>query len=130
MLLGLQLEAEPTPEGYFRVHAALPGTPADKAGLKMGDEITAIDDRSVVGMTGEEGRNLIRGAAGTPIRLTLRHSGQVQAVTLTREVFGVGRELLRITLAPRSPTGFSELVEVRREGRFQTLEEVLFRPTP
>ena len=60
-------------------------SPADKANIKAGDEIVAIDGKSTEGMTPEDASALIRGEVGTSITLQLsRQERGIFEVTLTR----------------------------------------------
>lgn len=52
------------------------GTPAQKAGIKKGDIILAVDGKSTVGMTSDQVVDKIRGTIGTPVTLTVRHAGE------------------------------------------------------
>jgi carboxyl-terminal processing protease len=51
--------------------APLSGMPAEKAGVKAGDKIYAIDGKSTIGMTVDEAVKAIRGKKGTIVTLTL-----------------------------------------------------------
>lgn len=51
--------------------APLAGMPAEKAGVKAGDKIYAIDGKSTIGMTVDEAVKAIRGKKGTIVTLTL-----------------------------------------------------------
>jgi len=51
--------------------APLSGMPAEKAGLKAGDKIYAIDGKSVLGLTVDEAVKKIRGTKGTFVTLTV-----------------------------------------------------------
>jgi len=70
------------------VIAPLEGTPAKKAGLRSGDEIVKIDDKSTVDMTLEEAVNLIRGAKNTKVKLTILRGDDAaqQEISITRSV--------------------------------------------
>jgi len=57
---------------------------ADKAGLKAGDEIIAIDGVDVSGFKNDAG-NLLQGAAGTDVTLTYKRQGKTESVKVTRE---------------------------------------------
>jgi hypothetical protein len=117
--IGLQLERNPTRAGDFQVHLAMPNTPAGKAGLKRGDLIRAIDGRPVKRMTVDQGLALMRGPAGTGVRLILRRTGRDREVTLTRQLIVLRADPLRVTFAPMSPAGLSELIEIKSGGRYQ-----------
>jgi carboxyl-terminal processing protease len=55
---------------------AIENSPALKAGLKAGDEILAIDGKPTLKMKVDDASKLIRGKAGTPIKLRLGRKGQ------------------------------------------------------
>lgn len=57
------------------VVAPITGAPADKAGLRAGDVITAIDGTTVDGQTLDEARMRVRGPKGTAVRLTIEREG-------------------------------------------------------
>lgn len=54
----------------------IPNSPASKAGIQPGDQLLAIDGRSTANMSVEEASKLIRGKAGTPIRLSLQRDNR------------------------------------------------------
>ncbi len=65
----------------------LPGSPADKAGLRAGDRFVRIDDSSVSNLSLVEIAGRLRGAVGSPIHVTvLRHGGE--------RTFAMHREIL------------------------------------
>jgi len=55
----------------LRVASVLPRTPAQGAGIKEGDLITAVDGRSLAGVPTEVATARIKGPPGTPIELRL-----------------------------------------------------------
>ncbi|MEO1938392.1 MAG: PDZ domain-containing protein, partial [Sulfurimonas sp.] len=63
-------------DGALTVIAPIDGTPADKAGLKSGDIILKIDDKSTLGMTIDEAVSLMRGKVGDPIDLAIVRKGE------------------------------------------------------
>jgi len=58
-------------DNHLTIIAPLPDTPAEKAGLKTGDRIAAIDGRDTTGMAVEMAVSLIRGPQKTPVVLTI-----------------------------------------------------------
>lgn len=58
-------------KGGLQVIAPLEGTPAQRAGLRAGDQIIKVDDVVTVDMTAIEAVNLIRGPRGTEVVLTI-----------------------------------------------------------
>ena len=60
------------------------GSPAEKAGLKSKDIIVKIDDTQATDMSIAEAVKLIRGKAGTDVKLTLARDGNKVELTITR----------------------------------------------
>jgi carboxyl-terminal processing protease len=69
--------------------SVLPGTPAEKAGIKAGDVITAVDGQSTKGWTADDAVNHIRGQANTQVRVDVSRNGQSLSFTMTREEINV-----------------------------------------
>lgn len=62
-------------KSQLTVIAPLDGTPGQKAGLKSGDMIFKIDGKDTANMTTDEAVNIIRGAKGTEVTLTIFREG-------------------------------------------------------
>ena len=69
-------------DGALTVIAPIDGTPADKAGLKAGDIILKIDDKSTISMTIDEAVSLMRGKVGAPINLAIVRKGENKPLTI------------------------------------------------
>lgn len=62
------------------------GSPADKAGLKIGDKILAIDGKDAKGFTTEQVSSRLKGEPGTKVKVTVEQlSGETLTATLRRE---------------------------------------------
>ncbi|ATG48517.1 S41 family peptidase [Celeribacter ethanolicus] len=70
--LGIEVTQE---EGFVKVVAPMDGTPADIAGVEAGDYITAVDGKSIMGMTLDDAVELMRGPVGSEIIVTLVRAG-------------------------------------------------------
>lgn len=66
--------------------APLPDTPAERAGLRAGDKVYAIDGESTAGIAVDEAVRKIRGVKGTIVVLTISHDGMEKAkdISITR----------------------------------------------
>lgn len=58
-------------DSELRIIAPLKGTPAEQAGLRAGDYIVQVDEKSTRSMSIEEAVSLIRGKRGTEVILTI-----------------------------------------------------------
>jgi len=71
------------------IASVLPGTPAEKAGLHVGDVITAVDGKSTKGWTADMAVNAIRGQANTQVKIEVSRNGQALTFNLTRQEISV-----------------------------------------
>ena len=74
-------------EGRFEtfVLSAFPGTAAERAGLRFGDRIVAVDGSSAASLDSTAIRDRLRGPKGTTVSLTLERAGKTFSVTLKRD---------------------------------------------
>ncbi len=72
---------------YLTIVELYEDQPADKAGLKVGDQILAIDGKEAKGKDAEALENILRGFPGTEVELLIRRPGEKKefAVTVVRE---------------------------------------------
>lgn len=81
--LGIEVTME---GGLVKVVSPIDGNPAQKAGIKPGDYISAIDGQQVMGMTLDEAVNKMRGKLGTKVKLQIRRPNEKPFdVTLKRD---------------------------------------------
>ncbi|HZJ98726.1 MAG TPA: S41 family peptidase [Tissierellaceae bacterium] len=71
-------------DGYIVIVDAIDTSPAKKAGLVSGDIIFRISGESAVGITAEQAVRLIKGEAGSKVRLTIKRGSKRFAVVLKR----------------------------------------------
>jgi len=76
-----------TRQYYLRVVSARDGSAADKAGIRTGDSVRAIDGQPTRNMSALEGMRLLHGAVGSKVTLTLLRDSLADPheVTLVRE---------------------------------------------
>ena len=86
--LGIEVNME---SGVVKVISPIDNTPASKAGIKAGDYIIKIDNVQVQGKSLMESVDLMRGAVGSSIELTVRRRGVKKAIT-----FNITREIIEI----------------------------------
>jgi len=78
--LGIEVTME---EGVVKVITPLVDTPAFKAGIKAGDYIIKLGPKSVQGLELKDAVNLMRGAPGSSIELTILRKGASKPLTFT-----------------------------------------------
>lgn len=85
--IGVEIFLDPQSQRLC-VASPLPNTPAQKAGIKPGDWIVAIDGQATEGMTLEEAGKKMRGEPGTQVVLSVQTPGEEKPheVKLTREI--------------------------------------------
>jgi carboxyl-terminal processing protease len=80
---GVGMEVTEVPTG-LRVSRVFPGSPAQKAGLRRGDTIIAVNGRSIAGRSSRQSTAIIRGKPGTRVTLTFVSDGRRQTRRVKR----------------------------------------------
>ncbi len=82
--VGLGVELKLDPAG-LKIVGVLKGGPAYEAGLKVGDRITRIDEKSVQGLDLDSAANRLQGAEGSTVAITLlRTDGSTPSLKMIR----------------------------------------------
>ncbi len=85
--VGMELGSK---EGILTVIAALKSTPAEKGGIRPGDQILKINGKITVDMKVDQAVKLIRGKKGTEVKLTIGREGvDPFEITLVRDVINL-----------------------------------------
>jgi len=61
---------------YLEIVSPMEGSPADKAGLKPGDQIISIDGQDMTGVDAEQARQKVLGPKGTEVTLMVMREGE------------------------------------------------------
>ena len=87
-----------TPSPPFTVIDVIPDSPAERAGLRPGDVIVAVDGAPTADLTVREFSALIRGPRDTPVTLRIQRPGEAELreVTLTRAPIVVPTVIYRL----------------------------------
>jgi len=64
-------------------------SPAEKAGMQIGDKIIAIDDKDATSITVDQAASYMRGDAGTTVNVTVLRATKQVSMTLTRAELSV-----------------------------------------
>ncbi|MFM7183349.1 MAG: S41 family peptidase [Planctomycetota bacterium] len=83
--VGLGVELKSAPDGLLVVHV-IPGSPAERAGIRASDHLVGVGGRSLAGMGVDEAAHLLQGPEGSLVTLAiLRAPSPARAVTVRRE---------------------------------------------
>ncbi len=86
--LGIQVGME---DGYVKVISPIDDTPAFKAGIKAGDLIIRLNDKSVKDIGLNEAVKLMRGKPGTPIEVGVLREGEDEPI-----IFNIKRAIIKV----------------------------------
>jgi carboxyl-terminal processing protease len=84
-------------DGLITIKQPYKGYAADEAGLKAGDQIIAVEGKSVRDMTSEEVNLLMKGVSGTELEITVQRPGKDEPITVTLD-----REEVNVPNVPHS----------------------------
>ena len=123
--LGIEVSME---SGVVKVISPIDDTPASKAGIKAGDYIVKINNTQVQGKSLSEAVELMRGAVGSEIELTVRRVGEKKALTfkIIREIIqiqSVKAELIEENIGYIRLTSFNENSGKQIEREIKNLEK-------
>ena len=71
------------------IYSTIKNTPAEAAGLKTGDVITAVDGQKVSGEDFENIANMVKGKEGTKVKLTILRDGQEKEYEIERKTIEI-----------------------------------------
>lgn len=86
---GVGMEIGVNKEGVLTVIAPLKNTPAEKAGIRSGDQIIGINASSTEGMSSDEAVKLIRGKKGTTVTFKVLREGAILTIPVVRDTINV-----------------------------------------
>ena len=80
-----------TTGNYLTIVSPIQGSPADKAGIKPGDKVIAIDGQDMTGVDPEQARQKVIGPKGTKVTLTIARKDEQNPLqfTITRDAIAV-----------------------------------------
>ncbi|MGB9678387.1 MAG: S41 family peptidase [Thermoanaerobacteraceae bacterium] len=85
---------------HIVVVSPIKNTPGERAGIKSGDIITAVDEKKVSGKNLDEAVSMMKGPEGTKVTLTILRDGKTFTKTITREIIKL--ETVDSTMLPNS----------------------------
>jgi len=114
-------------EEKLTIIAPIPGSPAEKAGIRAGDIILEVNGTSTANMSLVEAVTSIRGEEGTPVELLILHGGASEPELIT--VIRARVEIASVNLEMRGEIAYIRLVQFT-ETTDEDLQEVLENLAP
>ena len=116
--VGMEIDVK---KGQLIIVAPLEGTPAQKAGLKAGDKILAINSTSTADLTLEEAVKLIRGPRGTAVTLTVQRESweKNQDIKIIRETIQVPSLKLELKKTKKGDTAYLKIYQFSERTSFE-----------
>ena len=104
--LGIEVDLR---DGWLIVVAPIAGGPAERAGVQPGDRIVEIMGKPTRGWTNEEASRVLRGKAGTPVKLTVERPGVDFPIKLTLSRTMIHQSAVRRSSMLRDGVGYIDL---------------------
>lgn len=76
-------------KGQYIISSIYKDSPADKAGLMIGDIILKINDKDITGKSYDELDLILKGEPGTPVNISAIHDGQKKTVSMKRAMINI-----------------------------------------
>src|SRR5215471_1748534 len=111
------------------VSRPFPDSPAEKAGLRVGDMITHVDGKSTTGLAVEEVVSKLRGAPGTPVHITVSRPGEEKSFELDIIRAALKKYTINFSYMIRPNVGYIK-IESFAETTGKELQEALKKMDP
>lgn len=95
--------------GKITVVQVLRGTPAEKAGLMVGDAIIKADGKSLIGYTPSEAVKVLRGPKGSTVRIVIEREGYEKPIELTIKRAEIPLNTVRASFIYKGDVGYITL---------------------
>ena len=119
------------------VVSPITGGPSEALGIMSGDRIIKIEDKSVIGISNDDVRNKLRGAAGTKVKVTIFRPGTsaLQDYNITRDkipIYSVDTHFMinertgYISVSRFSETTYDEVVKALNDLKDKGMKQLIF----
>lgn len=122
---GVGVTMAPDADGYLNVVSPIDNSPAAKAGIQSGDKIVAVDGETVNGSSIDKAVAMMRGKAGTKVKVTILRDRKNLDVELVRSkivMHSVRSEVLEDNIGYIRISSFEEKTAVEFKEHLRNLE--------
>jgi carboxyl-terminal processing protease len=105
----------------LRVAQVFPRSPADEAGIEVGDIVISVEGESIAGISSAEATKKIKGPEGTEVTIGVRDgkTGRVRKLTLTRAEVTLPNVSQRVERVDGRKLGYVRLLTFSEEAHVQ-----------
>jgi len=107
------------------IQSVIPGTPADKAGLRYGDKFLEVDGKDATSWSSAEVSKNVRGERGTKVRLKMERAGEEKPLEFEIVRDGVPYPSIRNYFMLRDDIGYIGLTNGFQETTAKELDEAI-----
>jgi len=107
------------------IQSIVPGTPADKAGLRYGDKFVSVDEKDALKWTSAELSKNVRGPRGTSVKVKIERPGSDKAIEYTIVRGGVPLPSLRNYFMLKDGVGYVGLTGGFQETTAEELDKAV-----
>lgn len=118
--IGVHIEES---DKYIRVTKPVAGSPAEKAGIQIGDVIYKVDGKDIGGMSLDAAAKLIRGEENTIVKITVWKASTKKEVTYTLKRALVTVETVTSKMLPNN-VGYVSLSEFSADSATQVIQAI------
>ncbi len=122
---GVGMVIEQSASGQTMVQYPFVDSPAYKAGIRPGDLILKVDGKPCAGLTTSEVANLLRGAKGTPVTISLGREGWPKPIDVTVTRAEIPRPAVEFTTMVRPNIGYIRVSTFNDTTTDRDFEEAL-----
>ena len=103
-------------DSFLTIISPLEDTPADRAGIKPGDQIIKINDELIRGITVIEAAKKLRGKKGTTVKLEIMRekSPELLKFTIIRDIIKI-KSIKKVHLIPGTKIGYIRIAEFQKQ---------------
>lgn len=90
--IGIEVKKE---KSVYKINKIIEGSPAERAGLQVGDVIFSIENEAISDSSLVELVEKVKGKAGSKLNLSIERTGKIQQITMVRDTIKINPVLIK-----------------------------------